>query len=340
MVVKKERCEKKKRSEVFFFFSHSSFFSLRSLSLPLFNLSTFFHPSDRKNVAPLLLSRLKPLATHHAARPRGRSRCRGGGRRVCGRCGAGENDLFDSTIVNFVDDDRATTTAAPAATTTPAAAPKPPPPPSPRPQARAGFFLLQHGRVAEASAARGDCQGEKVSFFLKVFADNIQEVRGGGKEKNTQPRLYLVLHKLHDNQGSGLPPSDAPVWILGVCYKNGEGGGRATAAAEAAAEAAEDESNERVVVHKGAPSTSASASPPPPTTTTSGLDPEVAAAAASDWASIPWMTYRRGFPPIREDFDGDDDDGGGGGGGGGGGSSIGAAQTAQAQTRSSQNQKG
>ena len=121
------------------------------------------------------------------------------------------------------------------------------------------------------------------------------------------------MHKLHDNQGSGLPPSDAPVWILGVCYKNGEGGGRATAAAEAAAEAAEDESNERVVVHKGAPSTSASASPPPPTTTTSGLDPEVAAAAASDWASIPWMTYRRGFPPIREDFDGDDDDGGGGG---------------------------
>ena len=105
-----------------------------------------------------------------------------------------------------------------------------------------------------------------------------------------------------------------------MCYKNGEGVGRATAAAAAAeaAEVAEDESNERVVVaaaaEKGAPSTSTSAS----TTTTSGLDPEVAAAAAADWASIPWMTYRRGFPPIREESASFDDEGGGGGGGGGG----------------------
>ena len=106
-----------------------------------------------------------------------------------------------------------------------------------------------------------------------------------------------------------------------MCYKNGEGetaaaAAAAAAAAVAAAAAAEDESNERVVVaasaggndNKGA---SASTSAP---TTTSGLDPEVAAAAASDWASIPWMTYRRGFPPIRESaaFDGE---GGGGGGG-------------------------
>ena len=137
-------------------------------------------------------------------------------------------------------------------------------------------------------------------FFFEGF-------RGRQREKEKlEARTFHSVSTNSKQQGSGLPPSDAPVWILGVCYKNGEGGGRATEAAAAAAEVAEGEdgeSNERVVVaaaaangDRGAFSPSASAP-----TTKSGLDPEVAAAAASDWASIPWMTYRRGFPPIREE---------------------------------------
>jgi len=94
------------------------------------------------------------------------------------------------------------------------------------------------------------------------------------------------------------------VWILGVCYKNGEGTATATAAAAAGAEAVEDE---RVVVSSSGNGDKGGASS---STSSSGLDPEVAAAAASDWASIPWMTYRKGFSPIREDGDDEEEEDG------------------------------